>query len=640
MDLPCQNHCHNDEHGHWHDEEYPAGELPQCNHSITCSNKCAQYHELPSISPFPGLQAKLSQAFASYAVVFLLISAYRLFRTRDSVFSMVTTAKQTLASDCLGLEKSVSTLTSFPHFAAQGVNHGLVTALDSAVSQIGYGLEAVLSGILSTIELILAFLTGTWRCFLSNLADSGIPVISEISAGGIQAIDDLNNVILGTLTLPFNDLGAIIQQRMADPQIGLQINIPVLPMQQVEFCDKALNLAQVDTLTNEFQQLIVYGTYALLTMAFLATLGNMVWIWFHHYRWQTHVSRIMQHIARLRIPRIIRQGKCSTVIDRKEPHPNPTENKKRDQDDVRMYALKVSYMTQHPLLYRMLDWSSRCLFPEDENKQSVYFWFVYYIARPEVLVCLLIGLLGIGLTYAQIALVEYGRTHWRPLLMTTITDLSDLVLGLVNEAMATSSVAFAKQTNSALTNVETDLNTNVFGGIVQAATEMNSALVSVQMTLLQGIEAVFGTSLFGKLVQAVLQCLLFNKLQMVEAGLSWIQANARISLPRVSEDVLMIDQTLVNQLVNSALSVGSQTTTTMSGRSKVPTPTSTSSGPFLQNKVHAIEDAVSKVFTTYEDELRRELPVYYGLVLVWLIVVVMGIIGAVIISAPTAGNIN
>ncbi|GJJ68254.1 phosphoribosyl 1,2-cyclic phosphate phosphodiesterase [Entomortierella parvispora] len=403
---------------------------------------------------------------------------------------------------------------------------------------------------------------------------------------------------------------------MADPQIGLQVNIPVMPMQQVQICDQALNLVQVDSLTKDFQQWILYGTLALLAMAVMATLGNMGLIWFHHFRWQIHVGRVMRQIGGFRIPRAAEQDTM------------PTQD--LDRTELRVYAQRVSYMARHPLLFRILDWTSCRLFPKDEDNQSLYFWFAYYIARHEAVVCLFIGLLGLALVYGQIALIQYARDHWQPLLASTLTDLSDEALDFVNGAIQSSSIAFATQTNDALARVESSLNTDVFGEIVQAAAEMDTALNSVQSTLIQGIQAVFGSTLFGKLALAVLQCLLLNKLIIIESGLAWIQQNARISLPRLKDDVLMVNQTLVNQLVNEALALGTSSPATASTAGA-------RTGGILLRKTQVVEEAIGKVFSEYESRLRGELPVFYGLVLAWVAVVVMGAIGTMAIAAMTAG---
>ncbi|KAI8602055.1 hypothetical protein EDD21DRAFT_427943 [Dissophora ornata] len=579
----------------------------------------------PPIRPFLGLHAKLSQAFASYTVVFLIISAYQLFRTRDSVDTFTANAKQALANDCYALERTVTTLASFPHFAAQGVNHGLVIALNMAVSQIGYGLEVALSGFVSALQFIIGLLTGTWRCFLLNLASSGIPILSDIGSDGIQAIDDINNALVSLLTTPVYDVERVIQEKMSDPQIGLAVNVPVTPVQKVAFCGKTLNLTVVDRLEADFKQWILYATLALLGIAMIGTLGKMVWIVIQHKRWKVHVSRVMRQLAVMTLPMVAHPSaepatpgnKTATSASSSPPLPLIDNAIKVD---LKIHAQRISHMVGHPLLYRFVDWSSHYLFPKNRDMRSLYFWFIFYISHPQAVLCLLVGLLGLLLVYGQIALIDFTRTNYRPILAAILTDLSDTVLQLVNSIMSTASVTFANETNIALSSLETDLNTQVFGSIVQASGEINAALTNVQTTLIQGIQTVFGDTAFGKLVIVVLQCLLLNKLEVVETGLTWIQNNARITFPRVSDDVLMMSSTEMNNLVLSAVN-------DLAGPPSPANSTSTAASNSAAGGGY-VEGAIGKVFEQYENEVRRGLPVYFGLIGVWWIVLAMGVCGS------------
>src|SRR5690606_29170007 len=107
--------------------------------------------------------------------------------------------------------------------------------------------------------------------------------------------------------------------------------------------------------------------------------------------------------------------------------------------------------------------------------------------------------------------------------------------------------------NIAIASIEADLNASVFGAIIHAAGELSSTLATVQTSLIEGVRAVFGNGLFGKLILVVLQCVLFNKLSVIENGLSWIESNAYVSLPRVSEDVLVMEQAELNRLIMASV---------------------------------------------------------------------------------------
>ncbi|KAF9168298.1 hypothetical protein BGX21_011401 [Mortierella sp. AD011] len=535
-----------------------------------------------TVSPLLGLGAKLSQAFASYTVVFLLISAYRLFLIRNSVDIYIINAKQILASDCLALEKTATNLASIPHFAAQNVNNGLVTALDSTISRIGYGLEIVLAGFLSTIDFVIGILTGTWRCFLENLANSGMPLLSEIGTGGVEALDQMHDAIIDLFSLPLSGLGEIIQQRMENPQIEQFVNVPTMPIQKIEFCAKSLNLAVMDNMGDDLRRWILYGTYAILIMALLAILVNMIWITFLHKRSKVHVKRIIRQLKVLS-----EMSNESVRMDPKSVSPLIFEGK--TVKILKYCASRISYMTQHPYVFRFVDWSSKRIFPKDREKQGLYFWFLHYIANPQAVGCLFIGLYGLIFVYCQLALINYAREHYRPVLTAVLTDVSDLALEAVNRAMSITSQTFANKTNTMLLNVEVDLNTNVFSNITQAAGEINASLLQVQSTLVQGIQGVFGDGAFGQLVLTVLQCLLLNKLAVLETGLVWIQQNAKIDLPRLPNDVLMIEPSEMNNLLLDAVN-------------GIPSISNWNSSRVIEG-----------IFNKFEEEQRQILPVYYGL---------------------------
>ncbi|KAG0272542.1 hypothetical protein BGZ95_011702 [Linnemannia exigua] len=496
-----------------------------------------------ALQPFLGLRAKLSQAFASYTVVFLLASAFQLYRTRSTIEKFTADAKASVAQECYALEQILSTVASLPNLAGQNVKRGLVVSVEASISQVGYGLTVALSGLISTMELIMGLLTGTWRCFLVNLADSGIPFISGVGTEGVKAIDELNGAVLVLLAVPLNGLGELIEAKMASPQVGKMVVLSTPAIPNIVFCDKSLSLAPFDQLASDFRQWLSYWTMTLFVAALAVTMVKMTVIWYQHSRWMTHVGRVHQ-----RLP-----GSAFESSERAMISPTLTEKKddtveKYDYERTALEAMRISHMVQHPLVYRFMDWSSNLLFRTDENKRDVYLWFIHYITHPPAVVCLFIGLLGLALTFGQIAFIEYMRRNYRAIFAPAITSLSKTIFDSIQGAIQAASVTFSTETNSALSAVETDLNEAVFSEIIRAASDLNNALASVQATLVDGIRTVFGDSIIAKLVGAVLQCLLFNKLEAVERGLSWVQKNAQISLPRVTDDMLMMDRTQLDAI--------------------------------------------------------------------------------------------
>lgn len=565
--------------------------------------------------PFPGLLAKMSQAFASYTIIFILFTAFQLFRSRDSVESIAADVKQTLTSNCHALEKTATALVSVPQVAARGVQQGLITALNTALGQMGNGLEAVLDGIIAIIEFVISIQTGTWRCFLNNLASAGIPFLSGVGGEGVQAIDALDKALVDLLALPLRGLGGVIRERMGNPQVTLVVNPSTISTQKVEFCQEALKLEVVDQLTLDFKRWILFGSIVLVVLALVATLCNMGLISFQFKRWQVHVDRMREHFVDM--PKAVYTEKVMRVHTTGRLD-DPSEKEIPYTEEYKLYTQRISYMACQPVLYRFVDDSSKKLFPDNKTRQNLYFWFMFYICNPPVLMCLLIGLLGIVLTFSQIALIEQVRSKYAPMLATAVDNLSGKIFNLVNDVMNTTSIAFATETNNQLAALETDLNTNVFGGIVNAASQVSSSLNTVQETLQQGVQRAFAQP-FSGLVLAVLQCLLLNKIAMVESGLKWVQEHAHITLLRLENDVLVMDQADVDKFVSAAIDNMESDNSTGSNEGEQDDDGS--------NAFQLIGRAIDKVFTVYERELERGLPIFYALVGVWGVVVVMGLVG-------------
>ncbi|KAF9575823.1 hypothetical protein EC968_001611 [Mortierella alpina] len=561
---------------------------------------------------FLGLRAKLSRAFATHTVVFVLYSAYQLSRTRESITSFASRAKEAVASDCYALEQSTKAVASLPRFAARGVAHGLVTALQTTVSQIGYGLDVVLNGFLTALEVIVTLLTSVWRCFLENLSNSGIPLLSEIGDGGVQAIDQINQAMLSILEKPFSELSSVIRQNMEDPRIELTVHIQDLSIPQVAFCAERLDLVAVDRLSAEMRCWFLYAVVALLVATVCMTACNMVMISYQHRRWRAQLDKVRQALE--------------DFNDAKESRPSHEAVGEREFYGVEQLALQMINIVRHPLLTDFLDWFSRRLLRMKEHSTHRLVWFGHYVAHPPSVTCLLIGLLGLTFTYSQLAVVDYSRSRARPILATALGDLTDIIRNLITAEIQDASTAFALSTNVALSQLESDLNNNVFGSIVQAAGELDSGLKAVQTAMIQGIQAVFGEGAFSKLVLTVLQCLFLNKLAIVANGFVWLQENANIRLPRLSEQVLMPEQVELENLLGSIMGDGmiapSLPASMASDR------LSEGEGAYSTRRISVTEDPVVNVLDLYEDELRKDLPVHYALVGMWYILLVMGLVGA------------
>src|SRR5205823_60950 len=100
----------------------------------------------------------------------------------------------------------------------------------------------------------------------------------------------------------------------------------------------------------------------------------------------------------------------------------------------------------------------------------------------------------------------------------------------------------------------------------------------------------------------VINCLLFVKIRGIQAGLTFIQENASINLPRVNDSILLVDRSNMQEVVDKA-------TTQLVG-----SPDSGSSG-----------GEIGRLFDVYESSLKSELPLFWLLIACWLFLVLMGV---------------
>ncbi|KAG0344907.1 plasma membrane fusion protein prm1 [Podila humilis] len=599
-----------------------------------CSVSAAPRHSIHSVyakdnisirRPFLGLRAKLSLAFfTSPSVIYLLFSAWHLYRARLSVQTIVFNSKASIVENCQDLERSISVFASLPEMAAEVTHHTLVIGIDSAIQQVSQGLLMVLQGVLETIEFIVAFLTGTWRCFLVHLADSGIPMLSDIGDGGVLAIDQLTEALMVLLTAPFNELGVLIQQEMTNTLEFREAisKISIQPMNKIEFCPGTVESLSVEALTSDFKRWILYGAIGILGVAVIGVLANMVLAWYQHRRWKIHVGRIAHQLSGL-ISTPPNTATIENVIH------DPTSTPPRPQASLRATAaskstttaVHIDQLAHHPTLFHFVNSFSRRLFPNNEQRRNGILWLATYITHPPAMTCLIIGILGVALVYAQIAALNYARTHYSPsVFQPALRDLSRTIVTEIRESMTRSSAKFAHDTNLEIEQLETHFNQNIFGAIVHATKEMSTVLTEAQTSLERGVEGIFG-GLFGALVMAVLSCLLLNKLGKVKAALIWVQGHAQMSLPRLSPEVLILSQARVDKMLQVTMASSSLLLDRGGGVGN------TTFGDERGGRTvggQAVGVLVTRILDEYEDQIRQELPVYYSLLAVWGVIVVLG----------------
>ncbi|KAG0233755.1 plasma membrane fusion protein prm1 [Actinomortierella wolfii] len=587
-----------------------------------------------AIRAYLGLRAKLSQAPFSYLIIFMCVQVWRLFQQKQQVDELAEEARQAFAEDCRSVERQVATLQQFPIYAAIGASRAVRTAINKSVQDLVFSLTMFLDGIVETIRMVIELLTGTWRCFLSELTTSSIPFMPTIGNAGLSIIDSTTNSLVTTLSGPFSGLNNTVHAELGNKTFVIDENVLHAPkVQTVEFCTALINKISLDFITGLLNKVFNIGLYILAGLIFLLLLWNIFSIKHGHKSWLRNVERTKK-LLNLWYSINPPQGNIQPSKQQLDEKPSPdsqdpsTQEQGVGESQIPMdeVAARLYRLSTIPLLFGPLEYILRRYCPNNPKRQARILWFFDYITQRAGIVCLKIGVVGLILVHLKLYAIKRVRED----ALDAALRESVLVLGDIAKDMATvsdkTSVALALSINQAIQLIEADINVNVVFKIMDGLQTLSGGLETAENTLVKGIESAFGQNFLSASVVASLRCSLLRKLERVRKGIDHVERNIYVSFPRLDPKQLMVDPNRIETAVNNALSeLNGQPA---NGNSTTP------QDPNNSPLVIKIRDAASKMLNKIERDLYQERILYIGLASVWVYLFLVAII--TICVAPVA----
>ncbi|CAG8705343.1 14005_t:CDS:2, partial [Dentiscutata erythropus] len=599
-----------------------------------------------NIQPYVGLSGRLSLAWITFPIIALLFIIFRLIIVMGSIQPLVDEVKEKALSSCNSLELATSTLVSLPHFTADGFNRATVDSINLSIKGISKTLDFGILALEGIIVWIIHVYRSTLKCLLelvisgsvSSVAEavkvlqtfsttqltnikSGIdndissanaalnPIRTAISTAGallgginvpnitIPSADALNSFVLPSsnnvagldalsqnltitdiettldniVTIPFEQLRTLIQSTMSNLTFNQSL-LPVPPSNNLNFCANSLDLSILDQVSHDLIKAATIGIAIIFLIGLIMILFNAFYIWFSYKRFMLNVSRTAT------------TAQLITVNSSQES------------------ILDIIKIAEHPLLSRWIIKTSR-FFKRTEN-QNLYRWYWDYILYKPALICLTIGIAGVLGIYIQIAILNIVRQNYHTPIQQAISAFGNNVLNLINSRLNNTSQQYANGTNFVISTLENGINQNLLEWVNTTTTTLNNTLNTAIDDISTLIQNTFqSVPALITPVQQVLNCLLFAKIEGIQAGLTFIQDHAVIELPRVNENILMVNPSRMQEVVNEATDklVGPQNDTTNGGE-------------------------IGRIFDDYENKLRSELILFIILIGAYLIVVLMGAI--------------
>lgn len=173
-------------------------------------------------------------------------------------------------------------------------------------------------------------------------------------------------------------------------------------------------------------------------------------------------------------------------------------------------------------------------------------WIFEYLSRPPVATFLLIGIAGLilsGMEYAVLKLMISGADEIKKIAGSTTNNLKSNLNNMTDSWETT--------TNNQINGIETDINQNMLGWLYNGSLQLNNTLNTLMDSIDGEITDIFNNTFLMKPLQAAVQCVIGNKVDTVEEGLTWVHNKSRVDLPRVSKALLPKDASNVTEQADS-----------------------------------------------------------------------------------------
>jgi len=519
-------------------------------------------HTLQGITPYLGLQARLSQVWINRWTILLLLILVRVLIAIGSLNNDLTTAKVKALSACSSVESMGSAMASMPHYMSQGTNELAAKGVEKAVD----GLKTMLLMAITAFEEIFVFVInmmyGTYECLITlavgTAGHAAIAVAEDVTKFLNETITDVTRALGSagdTFEKSLNDLlGGFNGLFNKDPpKLDLDgpieklknLKIPTSVQDELDKLDKSIpNFDQVHNATNTVLRMPFelikkeikehLGDFSFNKSAFpvparkqlsfcsdddgvnsffddlfeLSKKAKTVFI----------VILVIAAILAMVVMGYVEMRRWRTMQDRAQL----VSKQSLDPLDV-VYIASRPYSSQIGLK------ASRMF--AGEKKQLLVRWLVAYCTSTPALLLLALALAGLLSCLLQYALLSTIRKEV-PALTNTVAAFA----GKVVDALDVASMEWSNGTNGVILAENKKINDNVFGWVNASTIAVNETLDSFVHETTDLLQDAFGGTVLYDPIKGIFDCLIGLKVEALQKGLTWAHDHAHIDFPLFAND--------------------------------------------------------------------------------------------------------
>lgn len=590
------------------------------------------------ITPYLGLRARLSQIWFNRWTVLLILVLVRVLILIGSLNTDLGEAKQKALSACTDVEDIGSAMASMPHYLSVGVNQLTATSIEKAVHAMVDVLMDIITGVEAIILFAIDIYIGTYVCLTTalihgalDLMVAGVNDTTQFMNSAITSITgDMDSAVasiqsdINSVFSKISDASEIFGDNFTPPQINLTAQINELRNIQVNGTQFAGGLTQLNTTIPTFSQVENYTKDAIsIPLNLVKTMVNSSWGGYTFDQSAFPVAQkqsltfcsdnndinnffqdLYEIAATAKIAFVVAVLVLAVLVC--IPMTWLEIRRYRKQRQHAQIFIKhgfdpmdVVYIASRPVTATA---GIRLASRFSGKRQLLVRWAVAYGTSFPALFVLSLALAGFLSCLGQLILLRAIQKE-APALAAEVGDFAADVVNTLESA----SQQWANDTNRVITNFNNDINSDVLGYVMNATTAVNTTLVDFQSNMTAALNDFFGNTPLAVTVNGVVNCLLGLKIDAIEAGLTWVQDNAHVDFPLLPDDIFSVG-------ANESISGDSSLTSFLATPSTVTT--------------DQIDAAVDQVINALQNSLVQEALISTGLLLVYVIVVLLGIVCA------------
>lgn len=501
--------------------------------------------------------------------VLLLLVLARLLISLDGLNTNLVSAKARAVAACTKAEDVGDAMASMPHYLSVGVNKIAANGITKAVQGLVEILLMILTGVQRLIMFFIEIKVGLILCFSTAIAravlevgefaikgvtealNDALKTISgdlDSAAGGIiRGLDDIRHALkyvpgLGHINIPdtsgmeeslkklddvsidtdsllgdlkdienkidYDNVKNVAKEAIAVPfdMVKRLLNesygtwefdhsvFPVPAKESLSFCSNSALQDFFEVLFKIAANAKIIGIVVLIALAVLAC-AVMAW-------WE--------------IKRFNRQLHKSQTLSNHEP-------------------MDIVYIAGRPLTAGAGVWLSDKL-SRDRKRQFLFRWVIAYATTYPALFVLALAVAGAFSCLCQWTIMRAIQQEV-PALAATVGDFAGDVVTSLEQA----STKWANDSNGVILEFQGDINDKMFGHVRNATHAANDTIGKFDDAMHEGLNKAFGgVPPLEKFLSDIIDCLIGDKLDSVQEGLTWVNEKARVTLPLFPVDVFSV----------------------------------------------------------------------------------------------------